>query len=439
MDGNKRIIEKGKLLRVQYPIDAISGFALKSNRPDILSFLEKSNEGRITYLLPERHKRLAISPFSFFRGMAGIMAFDLAGTPDSQLYFSICGDCHLNNFGAFATPERNVIFDINDFDETYPGPWEWDLRRLAASIVIQGRGNGYSESYNKDLVQQMVIAYANQLQELSGLSTLEMWYFQLDAAKAIKKLANNKKSAKSGKNREKLYQHINPELSIDREGNWSFIDKPPLIFHPDENFPFTERIKDFTEDYKKTLLPYRNQLLSRYETTDLAVKVSGVGSVGRRCAIALLVDEGNHPFVLQIKEAKPSVLEPYLPKQTYDSQAQRVVFGKRVIQSASDIFLGWASDFKGNEYYFRQLRDQKISFRLDDFSKSDMLFYVQMCGKALARAHSKASHAAMLHGYVGKGQKLAESIAAFARTYADMNEKDFEVYQKAIKAGKVIV
>lgn len=439
MDGNKRLIEKGKLLRAQYPVDAISGFKLKSNRPDILRFLERSNTGRINYLLQERHKRLAISPFSFFRGMSGIMAFDLSDTPDSRLYFSICGDCHLHNFGAFATPERHVIFDINDFDETYPGPWEWDLRRLAASIVIQGRENKYTESYNEDLVKQMVIAYANQLQEFSGLSTLEMWYFQLDAARAIKKLANNKKSAKSVKNKAKRYQHINPELKINEKGLWSFIDKPPLIFHPDENFPFTERVKDFAEDYKSTLLPYRNELLSRFTMTDLAVRVSGVGSVGRRSAIALFVDEGNHPFLLQIKEAQPSVLEPYLPKHSYVSQAERIVSGKRAIQSASDIFLGWASDYKGNEYYFRQLRDQKISFRLDDFSKSDMLFYVQMCAKALARAHSKASHAATLHGYVGKGQKLAESTAAFARTYADINEKDFGAYQKVIKAGKVII
>lgn len=437
MDGNKKNIEKGKILRTQYPIDAISEFELKTDRPDILSFLEKSNEGRITYLLAERHNRLTISRSSFFRGMASIMAYDLSGTPDSQLYFAICGDCHLNNFGAFATPERNVIFDITDFDETYQGPWEWDLRRLAASIFIQGRENKYPESYSKDLVQQMVISYANQLQELSGLSTLEMWYFQLDADKAIKKLSNNKKIPKK-KNKTKYYQHINPELCIDHTGKWSFIDKPPLIFHPDENFPFTDRVKDFTEDYKSTLLPYRNQLLNRYTMTDLAVRVSGVGSVGRRCAIALLVDEGNHPFVLQIKEAKASVLEPYLPKQTYESQAQRVVFGKRVIQSAGDLFLGWASDYKGNEYYFRQLRDQKISFRLDEFSKSDMRFYVEMCGKALARAHAKASDAAILHGYVGKGQKLAESTAGFARTYADINEKDFENYLKAVKSGKVI-
>ncbi len=410
-------------------------------RPSVATFIKESNEGRIESLLPIRAARLAQSPMSFMRGMAGIMAHDLHKTPNTGYHIRICGDCHLANFGGFGTPERNQIFDINDFDENFIAPWEWDIKRLAASFFVQGRELGFSDKFLSDVVINLSGSYKNRLKEFSVRPILSNWYNKIDATA----LLENSKSKSSLERRQKLiekgqaatYQHITPKIISSESGNWKFVDEPPLVYHPDESFAFIKRIDGFFNQYVSSLSEDKQFLLHKYEYKDTVVKVTGVGSAAKRCAVLLFVDENNFPLLLQVKEANASVHQPHLKKKpVYEHHGRRIVTGQRIMQSASDIFLGWATDTKGHDYYFRQLRDMKVSAPIDDFNKEMIFNYAELCGWALASAHSKSGDPIILSSYLGKSDVFDNALAKFAKAYADINEKDYESYMKIYNSGK---
>ena len=382
------------------------------------------------------------SPFAFFRGSAIVQAHDLLSTPVSGPIVQLCGDCHVLNFGGFATPERNLIFDINDFDETFPGPWEWDLKRLTASIVLAARDRSFSKAVARDAALAAVASYRAKMAEYAQLSALELWYSRLlftDLATffdrnrevlgtlpAVEKYALKRTS-----------ESIFPKLTTVADGHLKIVDDPPLIFH----FQVAEAeaaIRAFFAQYRSTLVADRQLLFDRYVLQDMAVKVVGVGSVGTRCAIALFMSDGVHPLFLQIKEARRSVLEPPDAQQSrYAHQGERVVYGQRLMQAASDIFLGWAETVDARDYYVRQLRDMKVSVNLERFRSSTLVDYAAVCGWTLARAHAKSGDAATLAGYLGKKDTFDRALADYAAAYADQVERDYAEFMAAIHDGRI--
>jgi uncharacterized protein (DUF2252 family) len=384
------------------------------------------------------------SPFTFYRGAALNMAADLASTPSTRLRVQACGDCHLLNFGMFATPERREIFDINDLDETLPAPWEWDVKRLATSFVLASRNNGFSNSDARDAALSCVRSYRKRIARFSEMHALDVWYASLDANEFIPEFARaadrrilQKRIAKA--RRQSVAEHEFPKLA-EVVGELPVIkDNPPLIYHwPDKRHrEFFTRVSRALERYRQTLAEDRRMLLDRYEIRDVAVKVVGVGSVGTRCGI-LLLTSGEHPLFLQVKEAGPSVLEPYAGKSRYSNHGQRVVNGCRFIQSASDIFLGW-NELNGHHYYIRQLRDVKVKLLVETYNPATMMLYAKMCGWALALAHARSGEPARISGYLGSSDKFDEAIADFAVAYADQCESDYEVLKKAVRNGKLEV
>jgi len=381
------------------------------------------------------------SPFAFFRGSAAVMAGDLSTTPATGIRVQACGDCHASNFGGFASPERRLLFDINDFDETLNAPWEWDIKRLAASIILASRELGLGGGGCENAVLTMAQSYREQMREYAHMRALEVWYSHMDAEVFIeeaKTAAARKRWEKvEVKARGQTAEHIFPRIAKVINGHTRIVDHPPLVYHPRQSDVIQKHVIQMFHKYRETLPAERRVILDRYHILDVARKVVGVGSVGTRCAVALLMGGKHDPLLLQFKEALPSVLEPYAGKSRYSNHGERVVTGQRMLQSASDVFLGWTRDEEGRSYYFRQLRDMKMKIDPENMTKGDWLEYVEICGWTLARAHARTGDAALIGGYLGQNDVFDSALAKFATTYADQAERDHATLLRAIRAGQV--
>jgi uncharacterized protein (DUF2252 family) len=437
----------GKALRDRLPRELQGGWKEFKGRANPIDILHKSDAGRMKELVPIRYGRMLQSPFAFFRGAAGVMAADLARTPNTDLKVQACGDCHLMNFGGFATPERNIIFDINDFDETSPAPWEWDVKRLAASIVLAGRSIGLSDSEARDCAVSSARSYREHMHKFSRMDPLRVWYTNISAEEVIdmvpkalqKGVRNRVEKAAAGSGSELDF----PKLAGAVGGQIRITDQPPLIFHPEATRApeAMTTLKQIFRAYRETLPDDRRMLYDRYKFVDLAIKVVGIGSVGRRCWIALMMSEANDPLFLQVKEAVQSVLEPYAGKNAYSHHGQRVVIGQRLMQPASDIFLGWMTSRDGRHYYVRQLRDAKIKPMIETFNAEMLDVYAMACGWVLARAHAKVSEiSSTISGYLGSSSdEFDQAIGKFALAYADQAERDHAALKAAVRKGKITV
>jgi uncharacterized protein (DUF2252 family) len=433
-------IEIGKSLRDKLPRSTQANWKPPANRRDPIDVLEESNQERLPELIPIRYGRMLRSPFTFLRGSASLMAYDLASLPTTGIPVQACGDCHVLNFGFFATPERNLVFDINDFDETLPAPWEWDLKRLVVSLVLAGRDNKLADNESQEAVIECVRSYREHLREYSRMSPLEVWYNRLDMETIIEMAPDVKakefREEIANKAHERVIENLFPKIAAPVGGRPRFVDQPPVLFHPAVE-DFEERVREGLEDYRQSLSVERRVLLDRYRLEDTALKVVGIGSVGTRCFIGLFFSEDNHPLILQFKEARRSILEPYTEKSQFDNQGERVVMGQRLMQSSSDIFLGWMRGRGGYDFYVRQLRDMKFSIPLEGFSAVQLNRYADFCGWTLARAHAKSGYSATISGYLGKGDQFDQAMGEFAITYADQTERDHEALVKAVRSGRV--
>lgn len=436
----------GKSLRDKCPRQDHAVWQASDKRPDPLVLIEESNQGRIPQLVPIRHGRMLQSPFTFYRGAALNMAADLATTPASGLSVQACGDCHLMNFGAFATPERRVNFDINDLDETLPAPWEWDVKRLAASFVLACRNNAFSEDTARDAVLCCVRSYRERMREYSDMRVLDVWYASIDTKDVLSTVqddeARERMQKRLTKARERtVLEHEFPELATSAGLAPAIKDNPPLIYHMREKGyeEHTANVQRAFARYRETMQEDRRLLLDRFKVMDVAIKVVGVGSVGTFCGIILLMASDHDPLFLQFKQARPSVLEVYAGKSLHSNNGQRIVHGCRMMQSASDLFLGWTEGDLGRHFYIRQLKDMKIKPLVEVFTPSVMLEYAELCGWTLAHAHARSGEPAKISGYLGKSDKFDKAIADFSIAYADQSERDHEVLVKAVRAGKLEV
>jgi uncharacterized protein (DUF2252 family) len=432
----------GKALRDTCPRDAHAVWKASKDRRDPLDTVLAAEKGRMPDLLPLRHGRMARSPFTFYRGSALAMAADLASTPTSGIRVQCCGDAHLSNFGAFGTPERKVIFSVNDLDETLPAPWEWDVKRLAASFVVASRDNGLKDAVGSDAARTCVRSYREAMAEFSDLRTLELFYLALPADDLVASAKASEAGERAARRLEKGRAHsiaedIFPKLA-EQTGKMPVIkDQLPTIFHH-EDFPpgkVLEEVLRTLAGYRETLSPAYQTLLDRYELRDAAIKVVGIGSVGTACFVLLFTAGDSDPLFLQFKEARASVLETYVGTSRSRNHGQRVVNGCRIMQPASDIFLGWAQGPR-RQFFVRQLRDIKISALVETFGRTEMDLYASWCGRALALAHARSGSPTMLSGYMGKTSgAFDKAIAAFSLAYADQNEKDHAALARAIKKG----
>jgi uncharacterized protein (DUF2252 family) len=439
---------RGKALRDAVPRVSHAGWKPPKGRRDPVEIVSESNVGRLADLVPIRFGRMSASPFAFYRGSAALMATDLARTPTSGIRVQACGDAHLMNFGAFATPERNVIFDINDLDETLPAPFEWDLKRLAASIVIAAQHLRLPDSDAARTVIDVVREYRERMADYASMRALDVWYDKIDlqrfedragdpkmVAAARKRFAERIEKEQSKSVPDFLY----PKLVSHEGGKPTIKDEPPLIFHPTkEEAPGLESgYAEVIATYRESLPEHTRVLFDRFHFFDLAIKVVGVGSVGTVCSVTLFMAADDDPLFLQVKEARASVLEPYAGKSVYKNHGQRVVAGQRLMQTASDVFLGWTVGMVGRHFYVRQLRDMKMSAVIEDWDTATLRQYGRTCAHALARAHARSGDAAMISGYMGSGQTLDDAIGEFAVEYADQNRNDYRAFIKAIREGRV--
>ena len=432
----------GKALRETCPRDSHAVWKLPAGRPDAVETVLAAEKGRAPELLPLRHGRMVRSAFTFYRGSALAMAQDLASTPTSRIRVQCCGDAHLSNFGGFATPERKIIFSINDLDETLPAPWEWDVKRLATSFVVACRDRGLGAAVGRDVVMSCVRSYRESMAEFAQLKTLELWYRALGADELLAGLPPElrrrgvkrieKEQAKS------RGEEMFPKL-VEHKGDIPVIkDQLPTIFHAEGHSPgeVQKAVRDTFAGYRNTLSSSHQSLLDRYELRDAAVKVVGVGSVGTLCWVLLLVAGEGDPLFIQVKEARRSVLEPYAGASVFPNHGQRVVHGYRLMQPASDMFLGWSRGPK-RDFFFRQLRDMKLSIMVETFGQAEMDIYAGWCGRALALSHARSGHSAVLSGYMGKSDALDRALVSFAVAYADQNEQDHTALDRAVRRGKV--
>jgi uncharacterized protein (DUF2252 family) len=434
----------GKKLRGEVPRRSHAGWKAPSDRRDPVDMIVESDRGRLAQLVPIRHGRMLQSPFAFYRGAAALMAADLSRTPTTGLRVQACGDAHLMNFGCFATPERNVIFDINDFDETLPAPWEWDLKRLAASVVLAGQHINLSEREATRAALACGQAYRERMAAYSAMRALEVWYDRIDVDELLQ--ATTDPAARRGfaqrlrKARSRtVADHEFPKLAEQRGAKPLIRDNPPLIFHPGgKDGPGVKaQFHQSFALYRETLSPAIRQLLDRFHFCDLAVKVVGVGSVGTRCTVSLYIAADDDPLFLQGKEARASVLEPYAGRSEYANHGERVVVGQRLMQSASDIFLGWTRSRAGYDFYVRQLADVKIAAVIDGWDFAALRAYARNCAWALARAHARSGDAAMISGYMGSKSVFEEAIGKFAVDYAAQTVRDHRAFAKAVRDGRV--
>jgi uncharacterized protein (DUF2252 family) len=409
-----------------------------------VQLVEEGDKGRIPQLIPIRHGRMIQSPFTYYRGAALAMAVDLGCLPTTGVRVQACGDAHLGNFRCFATPERRVIFDIHDLDETLPAPWEWDLKRLTTSFVIAARNNGLSEKRAKEAVLTCVRSYREHMAEFSEMRALDVWYYSLDADKLVDDIKDVEIRGRAKKRLAKAkaltaLEYDFPKLADASSESPTIRDNPPLIYHWHErgSEEFYAALQEAFARYRQSLADDRRVLLDRYEIKDLTIKVVGVGSVGTVCGILLMMAGERDPLFLQIKQATESVLERYAGKSVYANHGERVVCGHRLMQSASDVFLGWTEGRFGRQYYVRQLRDTKIKFAIETFNSTALILFAEWCGWTLARAHARSGEPALITGYLGESDLFDKAIAAFAVAYADQSEKDHETLVKAVRAGKL--
>jgi len=433
-------LEAGKTLRDRVPRVNHARWAVAEASRDPIEILELSNKNRLPQLVPIRYGRMLASPFTFLRGSAGLMAHDLARTPNSGIRVQACGDCHLLNFGTFATPERNLVFDINDFDETLPAPWEWDLKRLAVSFAVAARDNTLADEEARDIARECAEAYREALRDYSRMSPLRVWYERLDMdtliADAPDEKARKLRQQIAEKARQRVIENLFPKIVGEIAGKRRLLDEPPVLFHVADRDNH-EVLHQGLLAYRQSLPDERRVLLDRYRLEDWAAKVVGIGSVGTRCMVALFFDADDHPLILQIKEAVPSVLAPHAGKSRYTNHGQRVVIGQRLMQSSSDIFLGWARGPLGRDFFVRQLRDMKFSAPIHLLNATQLKRYARICGGVLARAHAKSGDAATISGYLGKSDRFDKAIGAFALAYAEQNEKDHAALVQAVRSGRI--
>jgi uncharacterized protein (DUF2252 family) len=436
------LIARGEAMRKECPRSSHAAWTAPADRPDPLRLVEEGNAGRIPELIPLRHGRMLASPFTFYRGTALNMAVDLAGTPTTGFRVQACGDAHLGNFRCFATPERRVIFDIHDLDETLPAPWEWDVKRLAASFVLACRANGFSDKLASESVLTCVRSYREAMARFSSMRALDVWYARFEVDKLIAEIKDSGVRAHTRKIVDKaknvcIVEDIFPKLTDTARETPTIKDNPPYIYHHLERGEdeFYARIGEVFSRYRESLPDNRRVLLDRYAIKDKTIKVVGVGSVGTLCSVALLMAGEKDPLFLQVKEARPSVLEAYAGRSVYPNHGQRVVKGHRLMQSATDISLGWTNDHDGRHFYVRQLRDMKLKFRIEEFKPAKMVIFADWCGGTLARAHARSGEPALINGYLGKGDTFDQAIAAFGLAYADQVERDYESFKKAAAEG----
>jgi uncharacterized protein (DUF2252 family) len=429
----------GQALRAKVPRARHAEWASDKHRPDPIATLIAANRSRVPELVPIRYGRMATSPFAFYRGAADIMAYDLSNTPVSGVHAQLCGDAHLSNYGLFATPERNVIFDVNDFDETRRGPWEWDVKRFAASCFIAARGNGLRRKIAGHIAQEAVRAYREQMRTMAKAGYLDIWYYRLDVRTALEIVPRSFYAIAKHEERATIHStshHAFPNFVVRKGGSFRIEDELPLIAHLDD----PERTRLLEQDiirYRDTLQDDRQTVLRRYHLVDLATKVVGVGSVGTNCYVALFIGrDKDDSLILQVKEAEASVLEPYLGKSPYTNHGQRVVHGQRLMQAASDLFLGWARGLR-HDYYVRQLRDMKYSATVQTMPRPDLEIYVGLCGRTLARAHARSGDPSIIAGYLGSGDAFDRALASFSETYAAQNERDHAALLEAIKTKRI--
>jgi uncharacterized protein (DUF2252 family) len=458
----------GKTARTSAPRAAHGTWEEPSTRPDPVTLLESQAQSRVQDLVPIRYGRMLVSPFTFYRGAALIMASDLATTPRSGLNVQACGDAHLSNFGVFASAERNFVFDVNDFDETLPGPWEWDVKRLAASLTIAGRDRGFSDHERARVVLDAVCGYRAEMAKLATMKDLDVWYARMDIEKVLSELGDElgltgKKHADQplsqarvradktlAKPRTRDTMQALDKLTQVVDGETRFVSDPPLLvpieelLSEDQSALLTERMHDLLNRYRQTLQSDRRHLLQQFGFVGIARKVVGVGSVGTRAWVILMVgSDGQDPLLLQAKEAQRSVLAEFVGESQYANQGERVVAGQHLMQASSDIFLGW-DDVEGidgvpRDFYIRQLRDWKGSADTDQMTPQSMAVYGRLCGWTLARAHARSGDRIAIAAYLGSGKSFDNAIASFSESYADQNQRDFEALQKAAADGRIVV
>jgi uncharacterized protein (DUF2252 family) len=435
----------GRELRERVPREQHAGWTARKDRPDPIQLLNKSNETRLPDLVPIRYGRMLTSAFAFLRGSAAVMAADLSRTPKTGIRVQACGDCHLMNFGAFATPERQLIFDINDFDETLSAPWEWDLKRLAASFAVAGKYININRRDAQAASESAVRSYRKSMIKYSQMRVMDIWYDHIDVDQFIGGFSDTnwqkrwreriaKERARS------VIEHDFPKLAARRGQKPRIKDNPPLIFHlPDErNEGFRKAVTAGHLAYVESLAPQYRAIVDRYKLVDFAMKVAGVGSVGTMCAIALLMASDDDPLFLQFKEANASVLEPYARASEYKNHGQRIVVGQRFMQAASDVLLGWShGELRGRDFYLRQLRDMKMSIIMEAMDRETLRYYAKVCGRVLARAHARSVDPAIIAGYMGNSAIFDEAVAEFAMDYSVQTDRDHESLAEAVRNGRV--
>ena len=446
---------RGKAARKEVPRTSHAAFTPTADRRDPVAVLEEQGTTRVPELLPIRYGRMSSSAFAFYRGAAAVMAMDLAGTPTSGIPVQVCGDAHLVNFGVYNAPDRRQVFDLNDFDETLPGPWEWDLKRLAASLVVAGRDNGYTEIETTDVVRDASRSYRTSMATFAAMTNLNVWYARLEVAdllESVRARANAAQNKALRRNSTKFAMRDNlqafSKLTEVADGRPRFRSEPPLIVPIDELVP--DHGKEWVDreagrifdDYRSTLDDDRRWLAGAYTYEDLARKVVGVGSVGTRAWVVLLLGrDGQDPLILQFKEAQASVLEAHLGSSEFERCGHRVVAGQRLMQAASDIFLGWyrgtGIDGVERDFYVRQLKDGKGSVDIPAMTSDAMRLYGQMCAWTLARAHARSGDRIAIASYLGNSRIFDDALVAFAHSYADQNERDHQELVAAIKSGRI--
>ena len=449
---------RGKAARAEVPRDSHAVFDPPPDRPDPIGLLEEQAKQRVPELVPVRWGRMMVSPFTYYRGAALPMASDLATTPASGLAVQACGDAHLSNFGVFGSAERRLMFDVNDFDETLPGPWEWDVKRLAASLEVAARGNGLPGKQRRDIVIAAVARYRQAMRSFAGMTDLDVWYAhadmdQLRAQFESRLQPRQRKTVAKGLAKARTRDSMQEVAKLTRmvDGRPRIISDPPLLVPIDELMPsetsravIEEQFSTLIAKYRRTLETDRRYLLEQYEFCDMARKVVGVGSVGTRCWIVLMLGrDDSDPLFLQVKEAEASVLSRYVGASKFANQGQRVVAGQRLMQASSDIFLGWQRievglDGRQRDFYVRQLRDWKFSVDIENILASGMKLYGELCGWTLARAHARSGDRIAIAAYLGGSDVFDRAIAQFAAAYADQNERDHRSLVDAVASGRII-
>jgi uncharacterized protein (DUF2252 family) len=450
-------VARGKTARAQVPRASHAVFDPPSDRPDPIALLEEQAKSRVPELVPIRWGRMLVSPFTFYRGAALPMASDLATTPASGLAVQACGDAHLSNFGLFGSAERRLVFDVNDFDETLPGPWEWDVKRLAASLEVAARGNGFSDKQRRDIVTAAVGQYRQAMRGFAGMTNLDVWYAHMDMDELRAEFNSQlqpqqRKAVDKGLAKARTRDSMQEVAKLTRmvDGRPRIISDPPLLVPLDEltttdvdRAAIESLLVGLISKYRRTLETDRRYLLEQYQFVDVARKVVGVGSVGTRCWIILMLGRDDaDPLFLQVKEAEASVLSRFVGASKYANQGQRVVAGQRLMQASSDIFLGWQHieaglDEQPRDFYVRQLRDWKFSVEIEALIPAGMRTYGGICGWTLARAHARSGDRIAIAAYLGGSDVFDRAIAEFAAAYADQNERDHEALVEAVASGRI--